>query len=111
MRLPRKSTALEEKAASNPLDRKFSDLVGTMKQQSLGRVRYFVRLLGLCSGYSLFRSTHRKNEAGDAVVEMIRELLGLSQSQVKSMTSVDRNIFRWTRTDGAGGYVGKEFRY
>lgn len=63
VRLPKKATALEEKAVIKALDRLFSDLVGPMKQQSLGRARYFVALLDASLGFSIVRFIHRKNEA------------------------------------------------
>lgn len=109
-RAPRKAMAYEERGAAKPLERVFSDLVGSMKHSSIGRSRYFVTLLDSYSGYSIARFLARKSETGDAVVEMVHELENLLNGSLQRLTSINRNTLKWMRTDGGGEYIGTEFQ-
>lgn len=57
----------------------------------------------------MVRFLHRKTETGMAVIDMIRELERLLTSRVDAVYCVGRNIVKWIRSDGGGGYIGAEF--
>lgn len=109
VRAPRKEVEYKDKIAAKPLERVFTNVVGSMKHRSIGRSKYFVTLLDAGSEYSIVRSIHRNSEVGDAVVEMIQESKTLFNSKICHMTTINKNVVEWIRSDGGGEYIGTNF--
>lgn len=70
----RKSVYFDEKGPKRPLQKVYSDIVGSMKCKSNRKARYFVTQFDSYSGYSIVRFTNRKREAVAEVMDMIQEL-------------------------------------
>lgn len=66
--------------------------------------RYFVTLLGSYNGYSLAQLTTRKNEAKDAVAEMILEIDNLLNQTLPRLRSINCSTLKWIETEGGEEY-------
>lgn len=109
-RAPRRAIIAKDAKEVRPSERVFSAVVGSMRYESIGKPKYFVAILELCSRHSLVRSIHSKSKAGDAVIELVIELGNLFSWQTNELTTVNRNCIKWLKTDGGGEYNGGEFQ-
>lgn len=107
-RMPRKRR--EGTGVTKPVERVYTDVIGPMRHQSIGKAKYFVTLLDEYSGYSMVRFMVRKNETAERLKEMICEMENLFTSKVKLLSCVNRNSVKWVRSDGGGEYVGHQLQ-
>lgn len=98
------------KEKTRAIERVYKNLVGPIRQQSHRKSKYFVTLLDDFTGYSLVRFLYLKSEAGDGVIEMIKEIQTLSHSRIGTLTSTNHKTVKWIRSDGGGEYMGHEFQ-
>lgn len=97
-------------AATNPLDRVYTDVVGSIRNPSLSGSQYFVTLHDDCSGFSLIRFLRRKSKASEAVQEMVKEIQNLFNTNVSHFMIMNRKNVKWLRSDGGGEYISKVAR-
>lgn len=83
--VPRNLVSDETKAALKAIERVYADVVSPMKEESVGKAKYFVILLNEYSGYSMVRFIFRKNETAKAVIQMIREIETIFNSKVQTL--------------------------
>lgn len=109
VRSPRKLLEFEDRVASNPLERAFSDALGPMKDRSIGNSRFFVTMLDECSGHLFVRFVARKIEVADAAMAMTQELEKLFNNQVRKLMTINHNSVKGLRTDGGGEHTEDKF--
>lgn len=88
----------------------YYDVEAPMKIQSLGKAKYFATLLHKFSGYALVRFLHRKSETAKVGIKMMKELKISLNSKIIQLTSLNRKVMKWVRSDSGGKYVGLEFQ-
>lgn len=98
----------DERGATKPQERAFSELVGPMKHRSIRRSSFFFTLLDSYRGYSLVQIVTHKSEAGDVVMEMVCELENLLYENLRRLASINRNTVKWIGTDGGREYIGNK---
>ena len=91
--------------ALKTLDRIYSDVVGPVRMRSFSNSQYFVTATDEYSGLSMVRFLRRKNQAADALQEMILEFQSWFNSTVSRLSVLNRRKVKWLRSDGGGEYV------
>lgn len=88
----------------------FSDVVGLMRFEFIGKSKYFVPTFDSYSCYCSVRFTHREDEASDAIVRMFTELQNLFTGKNNQLTTIIRHSVNWLKSDGRGECMREAFQ-
>ena len=111
-RQPRPLMTDESRKSTGPLDLVHVDIVGPMKHPSFSGKKYFMPLYDDSCAVSLVRFLQSRNEAGNAIKEMITDLETMRKGRVKQMiiTAYGDDRVKRLRTDNAEEFLSRTFR-
>lgn len=88
-----------DEKAKKPVERVYTDVVRTMKWQSIVNANYLVTLFDEYSGFSMVRFMRRKSETYEAVKGMILQLESLFNKKDEKISCIDRKSRKRIRSD------------
>lgn len=105
-----KTVAHKKKRAAIPLRRLFSESMSLIKQETNVRSEYCGTRFDMSIGFSLIRFIYSKCGAANAVVGLIMELGNISNSRMRQLKLINRNVVKWFKLHVSASALARKSR-